>query len=157
MLNPSMTIGQLLHESARLHRPGTPAAAHVREILAQVGLAGRESARPHQLSGGERRRAGIARILLARPRLILADEPTAGLDAPLKASILETLFENSAPESAIVLISHDLPMVAWACHRILVMYQGTIVDRFPTAALHHAERHPYTQQLLAASGLGSGE
>ena len=155
MLNPAMTLGQLLRESSRLHRPEADAAREADAVLEQVGLAGRGGAFPGELSGGERRRAGIARLLLARPKLVVADEMTAGLDAALKATLLDLLFDRVGPSCAVVLISHDLPMVAWACERILVMHGGKIVDRFATAERGASDRHPYTVELMAAAGLGT--
>lgn len=155
MLNPSFSLSYLLRESARLHRPGAPAAELVEEILSAVGLGGRGSARLHELSGGERRRAGLARVLLARPRLLVADEPTAGLDAALKADLVELLLERAGPECAVILISHDLPMVAWACHRVLVMADAQIVDHFSSTDLQTHDPHPATAALLRAAGLRS--
>ncbi len=150
MLNPAMRIGALLEESAALHRTGS-ARQHAAAVLESVGLDGRENALPHHLSGGEQRRVGIARLLLAQPRLVVADEPTAGLDAALKASLLTLLLERVGPDCAVVLISHDLPLVAWACHRWVVMRDARVVDRFQPDA--PGERHPYTQQLMRAAGL----
>ena len=155
MLHPSMPIGVLLHESALLHDPACDGAASARRVLAEVGLEGRFEAYPDQLSGGERRRAGVARLLLARPRLVVADEPTAGLDAALKADLLTLMVDRLGPDCALVLISHDLPTVAWACDRICVMHAGQLVDTFATADLRTpAPRHPHTTALLNAAGLG---
>ncbi len=153
-LHPRMTIGTLLEESATLHRPDDDPVVAVAECLAAVGLAGRQSSRPHQLSGGERRRAGIARVLLARPQLVVADEPTSGLDAALKADTLQLLLDRVGPHCAVVIVSHDLAAVAWACHRVVVLDAGRVVETFATGALHGAWRpaHPTTQALLAASG-----
>ncbi|TVQ91091.1 MAG: ABC transporter ATP-binding protein [Deltaproteobacteria bacterium] len=155
MLNPAFPLGVLLRESARIHRPDEDATALVDELLEAVGLAGRRRARAHELSGGERRRAGLARVLLARPRLIVADEPTAGLDAALKADLLELLIHRAGPECAVVVISHDLPMVTWACHRVVVMERGRIVDALDSASLSSHDPHPATAALLRASGLRS--
>jgi ABC-type glutathione transport system ATPase component len=159
-----MSLAALLDESARLHRPEANARHERQRALDEVGLGGRGEAYPHELSGGELRRAGVARLLLARPRLVVADEPTAGLDAALKASLVELLLERLGPRCAFVLISHDLPVVAWACDRMLVMKGGRIVDRFETAPLRRgatdvgpAERDPVTERLLAAAGMvGAG-
>jgi ABC-type glutathione transport system ATPase component len=153
MLNPAMRLGTLLRESARLHDPTRDADAAAAEVLARVGLAGREDALPHQLSGGERRRAGIARLLLARPRLVVADELTAGLDAALKAELVELLLDRVGRDCAVVLISHDVPVVLWSCTRVLVMNDGAIVDRFATADVGRTVHHPHTVALLQASGL----
>lgn len=153
MLNPSFSLGALLRESARLHRPDEPVAGQVDQILHAVGLAGRARALPHELSGGERRRAGLARVLLSRPRLLVADEPTAGLDAALKADLVELLLARAGPSCAVVIISHDLPMVSWACDRVVVMDGGKLVDSFQTAALATHRPHPITAGLLLAAGL----
>ncbi len=155
MLNPGMTIGQLLHESARIHRPEVDATAAALGVLHDVGLAGRERALPHELSGGERRRAGIARLLLAKPRLVVADEPTSGLDASRKANLIELLYERLGTECAVVLISHDLPLVAWAATRIFVMFEGELVDAFETPELRAPQRHPHTRELLRAAGMAA--
>ena len=152
MLHPDMSIGTILAESSRLHRPDRDPEREVDGVLDEVGLSGRKSARPHELSGGEQRRAGLARVLLARPELLLADEPTAGLDAELKANLLELLIERAGPQCAIVLISHDLPLVSWACHRLFVMHRGALVDQFSPADLDDP-RHPHTLALLDAAGL----
>lgn len=161
MLHPNLTIGALLTESVRVHRAGEPAAGLVADVLERVGLTGRENALPKHLSGGEQRRAGLARVLLAQPKLLVADEPTAGLDAALKADLIETLVERVGPDCAVVLISHDLAVVAWACQRVVVMADGKVVDTFSTDWLRGARtqkvdltgRHPYAIRLLAASGL----
>jgi peptide/nickel transport system ATP-binding protein len=152
MLHPGMRLGALLAESAGIHRPSADPGREVARVLDEVGLTGRDRALPHELSGGEQRRAGIARLLLAKPRLVVADEPTAGLDAALKASILELLLDRVGKDCAVVLISHDLPVVAWACERFLVMQNGRIVDAFAGDAGVDG-RHPYTLKLFAAAGI----
>lgn len=156
MLNPSVPLRLLLEESARLHTPDRDPREEARRVLAEVGLDGRHEALPDELSGGERRRAGIARVLLARPRLLVADEPTAGLDAALKATIVRLLVDRAGPDCAIVLISHDLPTVTWACSRVIVLHEGRVVDAFPVDAMLAAERHPRTRALLSAAGLAEG-
>jgi peptide/nickel transport system ATP-binding protein len=153
MLNAAFPIGASLRESARLHRAGEDPRALVDEILHAVGLGGRGRALPSELSGGERRRAGLARVLLARPSLLVADEPTAGLDAALKADLLELMLERAGPDCAVVVISHDLPLVLFACTRVVVMQAGRIVDDFRPEALAGHAPHPATAALLAAAGL----
>lgn len=153
MLHPGLTLGALLRESARRHRPGQDPSVLMQRALDEVGLAGRDRARPHELSGGERRRAGLARVLLAQPKLLVADEPTAGLDAHLKAELVELMIERAGPTCAIVLISHDLPLVLWAMDRVVVMEEGQIVDQFATDAVANHQPHPRTGALLAAAGL----
>lgn len=153
MLNPEMTLGQLLRESARLHDRERDPVRAAREILFRVGLEGRDGAYPRELSGGERRRAGIARLLLARPRLVVADEPTAGLDAALKADLVELLLDRVGKSCAVVLISHDVPLVLWCCQRVVVLREGLVVERFATSDVGRVDHHPHTQELLHAAGL----
>jgi len=153
MLNPAMTIGQLLQEGALLHRPDADADFEIKRVLEEVGLQGRELALPHELSGGEQRRAGVARLLLARPKLVVADEPTAGLDAALKASLVELLLDRIGKDCAFVLISHDLSLVTWATDRILVMSEGELVDSFRTKELGGVPHHERTVELLHAAGV----
>ena len=154
MLNPYLPIGLVLEESAILHRPGRNPHRQVQRVLRAVSLDDRGSAYPHQLSGGELRRAGLARLLLTRPDLVVVDEPAAGLDAALKADLLELLFNHVGDECAIVVISHDVSLVSWACASVLVMHLGEIVDGYDTETLYResATRHPYTLTLLRAAG-----
>lgn len=135
MLHPHLPIGMLLRESASLHRPGVDARREAARMLEAVGLAGREEALPHELSGGERRRAGLARVLLARPRLLVADEPTDGLDAQSRVEMLELMRDQTDPECAIVMVSHDLEAVARATDRVLVLRSGRITHSLPSAEL----------------------
>jgi len=151
MLNPALRIGDLLEESATIHPATGTSRVRAAQTLDAVGLSGRERAFPHELSGGEQRRVGIARLLLAQPRLVVADEPTAGLDAALKANLLGLLLERVGPDCAVVIISHDLPMVMWACRHWVVMQAARVVDSFETH--QPGIRHPYTEQLLHAAGL----
>lgn len=157
MLDPNLPLGWLLRESAALHVPDRDPVREARRVLEEVDLAGREDCLPHELSGGERRRAGLARVLLARPRLLVCDEPTAGLDAALKASLLGLVMDRVGPGCAVVLVSHDLPAVAWATRRVLVLHRGRLVDDFPTAALRDPSepRHPHTVALMRAAGLSA--
>ena len=152
MLNPGMTVREHLVESARVH--GKMPAESVAEAMAtKVGLHHRLDALPRSLSGGEKRRVGLARVLVPEPQLLVADEPTAGLDAALKADLIDAIVAHRSERSAVVLISHDLPMVAYACDRIVVMLDGEIVDRFPSNEMGNQDHHPYTRELLEASGL----
>ncbi len=143
-LNPGMTLATMLRHSARLHRPDEPPDEIAAAALAQVGLGDRGAAYPRHLSGGERRRVGLARVLIARPRLLISDEPTTGLDAGKRADLLELLL--SSAESHLI-ISHDLKLIAYAADRIAVMLAGRIIEVLPAAALSQA-RHPYTRLLL---------
>ena len=155
MLNPGLTMREHLVESARLHKPEVAADDVVAKVARQVGLMHRLDARPRQLSGGEKRRVGLARVLVADPRLVVADEPTAGLDASLKADLIDLMLAATGSERSLVLVSHDLPLVAYACHRVIVMLRGEVVDRFPIAALGRIEHHPYTTTLLRNAGMAA--
>ncbi len=151
MLNPGLTVRDHLLESARLHRPGEDPEELAVGCAQQVGLDHRLDSLPRHLSGGEKRRVGIARVHLSRPHLLVADEPTAGLDAALKADLIDLLLQHRSPTSALLLVSHDLPLVSYACDRILVMLEGRIVESFATEDLQQTEHHPYTRQLLMAA------
>lgn len=152
-LNPGLPLLAQVEESARLFRAGADPRAEAEAALGQVGLLHRAEALPGQLSGGERRRAGIARVLLARPELILADEPTAGLDAALKADIIDLLLAGRRPDTGVLLISHDLPVVRYAASRVVVLLAGQVVEQLPIEALGRGPHHPFTWALLDASGL----
>ncbi|MCB9678433.1 MAG: ABC transporter ATP-binding protein [Alphaproteobacteria bacterium] len=121
MLVEDLPLDALLHRSARLH--GRPPAA-VAEALEAVGLSHRAGARPHELSGGELRRAGIARVRLARPSLLVADEPLAALDAPLRGAIARVLFDAVGPEGGLLFITHDMAFAERAAHRTIRMDAG---------------------------------
>lgn len=150
-LNPGLTIRESLAESARLHRPG--GVGVVEEALVRVDLTHRADARPHQLSGGERRRATLGQLWIADPALTIADEPTAGLDAARKADLLDLLLARRGPDRGYLLISHDLPLILYACTRVLVMAGGRIIDAFAPATFRETERHPITELLLDAAGM----
>jgi peptide/nickel transport system ATP-binding protein len=155
-LNPVLSIGRQLGETLRLHQGLDAAAAQGRatEMLALVGIA--EPARrlaeyPHQMSGGMRQRVMIAMALACNPKLLIADEPTTALDVTIQAQILELMAElKRRVGAAIVLITHDLGVVAEVAERVMVMYAGRKVEEAPVAALFRAPRHPYTQGLLGA-------
>ncbi len=151
-LNPGLDVHAHLWESARLHRPDQEPGPLVRETAERVGIAHRLDGLPYQLSGGEKRRVGIARLLIADPHLTVADEPTAGLDAALKAEITDLLLATRSPEHGHLFISHDIPLIAYACQRIAVMYAGHVVEELPTAAIGSVGHHPYTAALLQAAG-----
>ncbi|MFN7144139.1 MAG: ATP-binding cassette domain-containing protein [Myxococcota bacterium] len=150
-LNPGLRIREALDDSARLHRPGVPDAAG--EALARFGLTHRAEARPHELSGGEKRRVTLAMLWLADPVLTIADEPTSGLDAARKADVLDMLLARRRPGAGFLLISHDLPLVLYACTRVVVMETGRLVDTFTPTTLHTSPRHPLTRRLLWAAGM----
>jgi len=156
-LNPTLTIGFQIAEVLRLHRAmsGAQARKAAIEILSQVGVgpaARRVDQYPHQLSGGLRQRAMIAMALVCRPALLIADEPTTALDVTIQAQILELLRRLQREMGmAILLITHDLGVVAETCDEVVVMYAGRVVERASARALFRNPRHPYTQGLLAAS------
>ena len=151
-LNPALTIGTQLTETLRAHAiPGDAQSEAVR-LLAQVGIpdaARRLHDYPHQFSGGMRQRAMIAIALAARPRLLVADEPTTALDVTIRAQVLDLLDALRAERQlAVAMITHDLAVVAERCPRVMVMYAGQVVETGPTAEVIASPRHPYTQGLM---------
>jgi oligopeptide/dipeptide ABC transporter ATP-binding protein len=153
-LDPRWKVVHSLHEPLKIHTALSRAERdrEVRAILSAVGLPGAHlDLYPHELSGGQQRRVGLARILTLRPRLVILDEPTSGLDVSVQASVLK-LFRSLQEAFALtyVFISHDLAVVHAMCARIAVMYLGKIVELGDTTAVFERPRHPYTQSLLAA-------
>ena len=162
-LNPVSTIGAQIREAVRAHRAVSvrEARARSRELLVRLGMPDpdlRLRQYPHQLSGGQRQRALLAVALAAEPDLLIADEPTAALDATLRAQVLDLLDSLRRERGlTILLITHDLSLVAEACDRVVVVYAGEVVEEGPVDELLAAPRHPYTQALLASlPRLGSG-
>lgn len=150
-LNPGMRVWDTLAETVSLHLglTGLEAAERIADILYVVQLTDKGDAFPSQLSGGERRRVGLARVLLLKPRLIVADEPTAGLDASLKAGVVNLMLETRAPGAAYLFISHDLHLVRYVADRILVMVRGRLVEIVPGGGFELGRpHHPYTELLL---------
>jgi peptide/nickel transport system ATP-binding protein len=155
-LNPVLSVGRQLRETLEVHEGLERHAADARaqEMLALVGIPEprrRLSEYPHQLSGGMRQRVMIAIALACSPKLLIADEPTTALDVTIQAQIHE-LMRNLKHRvgAAIVLITHDLGVVAELAERVMVMYAGRKVEEAPVARLFHAPRHPYTVGLLGA-------
>jgi oligopeptide/dipeptide ABC transporter ATP-binding protein len=153
--NPVKRVGDQIAEPMKLHEVAEGAAARqkVGELLELVGIsAARADRYPHEFSGGMRQRAAIAMALACEPKVLLADEPTTALDVMVQAQILELLVRLSNDFGlALVLVTHDLPVVAQVCERAAVMYAGEIVETGPTEALFHSPRHPYTRLLFAAT------
>lgn len=154
-LNPVRRIGTQVAEPIRVHEPSvTPAdlGRRVGELLEQVGLpASRAAAYPHQLSGGQRQRVMIAMALACRPSLVVADEPTTALDVMVQAQVLAVLSGLVRDLGVgMVMISHDLSVLADVCDRIAVMYAGRVVEQGPADRVFTAPLHPYTRALSAA-------
>ncbi|MFD7337736.1 ABC transporter ATP-binding protein [Streptomyces violascens] len=153
-LNAVHRIGDQIAEPILLHGLATPAGARTRvgELLEQVGLpAARADAHPHELSGGQRQRVMIAMALACAPDLIVADEPTTALDVMIQAQILRLIERLVADQGiSLLMISHDLAVLADTCDRLAVMYAGRIVEEGPARAVYAAARHPYGQALSAA-------
>jgi peptide/nickel transport system ATP-binding protein len=155
-LNPSLTVGNQIIETILRHRGGTQSAARRRaiELLRRVHIPSPErriDEYPHKLSGGMRQRVMIAMALACDPRLLIADEPTTALDVTLQAQILDLMRELKADSrAAIILITHDLGIVAEVCDEVAVMYAGEIVERATVAELFASPQHPYTVGLLGS-------
>ncbi len=155
-LNPVFRVGDQVAEGIRAHVQVSRREAKERavELLREVGIpdpAGRAEAYPHQLSGGMRQRVMIAIALSAEPEILLADEPTTALDVTVQAQILEVLDRLCETRGmALLLITHDLGIVAGRADRVAVMYAGQIVEEAPTAELFARPLHPYTQGLFAS-------
>jgi oligopeptide/dipeptide ABC transporter ATP-binding protein len=153
-LNPVFTIGDQIGESLIVHRGASRAAARAEaaRLLDLVGIpaaASRLDRYPHELSGGQRQRAMIAIALACKPRLLIADEPTTALDVTVQAQILDLIARlRRELGMAVLLITHDLGVVAEFCDRVAVMYAGRIVEEAPATALFAAPGHRYTEALL---------
>lgn len=155
-LNPSMTIGRQLEEGLVLHTNMPPATRRERilAMLKRVGIRDPEgalSAYPHEFSGGMRQRIMLASVMLLKPALLIADEPTTALDAVIQRDVMELMVELTKAEgTAVLLISHDLPMVARYTSRIVVMEKGSLVEQGTTEQILEKPQHPYTRKLLSS-------
>ena len=162
-LNPVFTVGEQIAEALRLHRKMSRKDARAATIEAMREVAIPDPARrlddyPHQLSGGMRQRVMIAMALACNPKLLIADEPTTALDVTIQAQILELLNElRKQRELAVLLITHDLGVVAEVADRVAVMYTGRIVEESPVDELFARPKHPYTEGLLRSVPKLTGE
>lgn len=153
-LNPAYTVGFQIMEALKTHEGGTKKARKDRtlELLRLVGIPDPESRMnvyPHQLSGGMSQRVMIAMAIACRPKLLIADEPTTALDVTIQAQIMELLLELQKKECmSLILITHDLALMAEAADRIIVMYAGQIVEEGTAKDIFRKPKHPYTQALL---------
>jgi len=153
--SPVRTVGSQIVEPMKLHgiAKGAEARRRAGELLEMVGIPAASADRfPHEFSGGMRQRAAIAMALACEPKILLADEPTTGLDVMVQAQILELLASLADTLGlAVVLVTHDLPVVAEACSRAAVMYAGRIAELGSVDDLYHDSHHPYTRLLFAAT------
>jgi oligopeptide/dipeptide ABC transporter ATP-binding protein len=154
-LDPRMTVGEIVAEPLEVHSPGLSAAsrqAAVAHMLERVGLSSRLAGRyPHELSGGECQRTGIARAMILKPRLLVCDEPVSALDAPTQRQIVALLGGLKSEQGLTLLfVSHNLALVRALCERVLVMYLGRMMELAPVPELFAQPLHPYARELLGA-------
>jgi oligopeptide transport system ATP-binding protein len=154
-LDPRMTAGDIIAEPLRNYQPALNKAgvtARVREIMAQVGLSPALMNRyPHEFSGGQCQRIGIARAMILKPKLVVCDEPVSALDVSVRAQVVNLLMDlQRAFGLSMLFISHDLAVVRHISHRVLVLYLGRVMELADRDDLYRQPRHPYTQALIAA-------
>jgi ABC-type oligopeptide transport system ATPase subunit len=153
-LNPRMTVGDIVGEPLLIHRIGSRAQrnARVAEMLEKVGLQADHIYRyPHAFSGGQRQRIGIARALIMRPALVVADEAVSALDVSVQARVLDLLQQlQSELKLTYIFVSHDLSIVRQICNRVAVMHHGRIMEMGDAEELFNAPKHAYTRVLLSA-------
>jgi oligopeptide transport system ATP-binding protein len=154
-LNPRMTIGQIVAEPLKTHFPqmsGEEQKARVREVLDTVGILPNLVNRyPHEFSGGQCQRIGIARSLVVDPQLIICDEPVSALDVSIQAQVINLLMELQKETGvALIFIAHDLSVVKHISDRVMVLYLGNVMEIAPSAQLYKAPGHPYTEALISA-------
>ncbi|WP_244816233.1 murein tripeptide/oligopeptide ABC transporter ATP binding protein OppF [Caballeronia sp. Lep1P3] len=154
-LDPRMTIGQIIAEPLTEHRPGIgkrESDARVRAMMAKVGLGEQMINRyPHEFSGGQCQRIGIARALIVEPKLVICDEPVSALDVSIQAQIVNLLKSLQAEmKLSLIFIAHDLAVVRHISDRVMVMYLGRVMELADKHALYDTPRHPYTRALLSA-------
>jgi peptide/nickel transport system ATP-binding protein len=153
-LDPRQTVARIVTEplAAQGERDRTALRRQASEVIESVGLRASDLDKyPHEFSGGQRQRTAIARALVTRPRLIVADEPVSALDVSVQAQVLNLLQDLQAQYGVTyLLISHDLAVVHHLCDEVVVLYQGQVVEQGPPERLFAAPEHPYTRQLLDA-------
>ena len=154
-LDPRMTVAQVIGEPLRTHCPDLSSAEHNQRVLAmmlRVGLTAQQINRyPHEFSGGQCQRIGIARALILKPQVVICDEPVSALDVSIQAQIINLLKELQAEMGlALIFIAHDLAVVKHISQRVMVMYLGRVMEVAQKHALYDNPRHPYTQALLSA-------
>ena len=160
-LNPRMTIGQIVAEPLGELCPEIPASEHaqrVAQMLERVGLSRDIVDRhPHEFSGGQAQRIGIARALIVRPKVLICDEAVSALDVSVRAQIVNLLAELRQEYGlTLIFIAHDLAIVRYLCDRVLVMYLGKVMEQAGAADLFGGPKHPYTRALLAAAPVAAG-
>ena len=154
-LNPRMTIGQIIAEPLKTHRSdlsGSEVKQRVKDVMAEVGLMPEMINRyPHEFSGGQCQRIGIARAMILKPKLIICDEPTSALDVSIQSQIVNLLMSLQQEHNlSMIFISHDLSVVRHICHRILVVYLGKLMELADRDEIYKDPKHPYTQALIKA-------
>ncbi len=154
-LNPRLTVRRLLREAIEFHDvvPRARVEGYIDELIAKVGMRAEAKDKfPHEFSGGQRQRLGIARALALKPEFLVADEPVSALDVSIQAQVLNLMMDLKREFGLTILfISHDLKVIEHFCDRVLVMYLGHIVESLPCDDLHAQARHPYTRALLGAN------
>lgn len=154
-LNPRFTVRNMLAEVVRFHNvvPSSDTDEYIDDLIKKVGLGSDARDKfPHEFSGGQRQRLGIARALATRPEFIIADEPVSALDVSIQAQVLNLLMDlKDEFNLTLIFISHDLKVIEHFCDRVMVMYLGHVVESMPCLDLHENARHPYTRALLGAN------
>jgi oligopeptide transport system ATP-binding protein len=154
-LDPRMTVGEIIAEPLRTHHPRMPkeeVRAKVREVMERVSLLPNQINRyPHEFSGGQCQRIGIARALILEPKLIICDEPVSALDVSIQAQIINLLMRlQKEMNLSLIFIAHDLSVVKHISDRVMVLYLGQVMELAEASALYDNPRHPYTQALISA-------